>query len=67
MPWSLENMEMLVAIQQAGEILIEVIEPLVHAHVKTVERGCVLVCGQEEQVGQAPNVTQVSWCKPICS
>ncbi|MGJ7486917.1 hypothetical protein ACSFA2_16775 [Variovorax sp. LT2P21] len=47
------------------EILIDVIEPLVHAHVKKIDRGGILIFGQEEQQAyQAPNVTQVWWCKP---
>jgi hypothetical protein len=51
---------------RTAEILIDVIEPLVHAHVKKIDRGGVLIYGQEEQRGyQAPNVPQVWWCKPL--
>lgn len=52
---------------RAPEILIDVIEPLVHAHVKKIERGGILIYGQQEQQSyQAPSVPQVWWCKPYC-
>lgn len=50
---------------QTSETLIDVIEPMVHAHVKKIERGGILIYGQEAQPGyQAPNVPQAWWCKP---
>jgi hypothetical protein len=50
---------------RTAEILIDVIEPIVHAHVKKIERGGILIYGQEEQQAyQAPSVPQVWWCKP---
>jgi len=50
---------------RAAENPIDVIEPLVHAHVKKIERGGILIYGQEEQPGyQEPSTPQVWWCKP---
>jgi len=50
---------------RTAEILIDVIEPIVHAHVKKIERGGILIYGQEQQQGyQTRNVPQVWWCKP---
>lgn len=50
---------------RTAEVLIDVIEPLVHAHVKKIDQGGILIYGQEEQQAyQAPSAPQVRWCKP---
>lgn len=43
----------------------DLIEPLIHAHVKKIERGGMLIYGQEESArsGAMP-VPQIWWCVP---
>jgi hypothetical protein len=43
----------------------DAIEPLIHAHVKKVDRGGILIYGQEEVPAYGkPAVPQIWWCIP---
>ena len=44
---------------------LELVTTLVHAHVRKISRGGLLICGQEVQLGYgAPNFPQAWWVKP---
>lgn len=48
-----------------SQLATDVIEPLVHANIKKVERGGILIYGQEEvHAYGAPHVPQIWWCMP---
>lgn len=44
---------------------VDVIEPLIHASIKKIENGGILIYGASEAVGyQQPDPPQVWWCMP---
>ena len=51
---------------QSNGVCIDVVPPLIHAHLKKIEAGGILLYGQEESEGyRLVPMPQIWWCIPV--